>query len=166
MTATSADCTSRSQTEMLVAMTADEEERRRQAGLRMRAAREAAGLSQQEAANRFTVDKSTVYRWERKGIIPRDSWPAIQTVYNTTRQAIEFGVADAGDPPYEAWQQFLDWLETATERPAVKPWMVADLSRWRMLGGRTPTVDTYKLMLHGLFAANDRTEDAGQSKSK
>lgn len=128
--------------------------RKKEVGARMRRARENAKLTQREAAARMGVEQSTVHRWEKGKLSPREHWVDVQREYGVTRLAIEYGIGVAVDsePPYVAWGGFLDWLESAADRPVeVAPWMLEWLRAQRFPAGSEPSVKTYQNLLRGLF---------------
>lgn len=125
-------------------------------GQRLQTARKAVGLSLDGAAQAFGVAKSTIQRWESGELKPRDHWRDVERIYKRSRLELEFGVAANGtgakDPPYSAWGEFLSWLEDASERLSVQPWMFDYLRMLRLPEGREMTIDGYKVALHGLLA--------------
>jgi transcriptional regulator with XRE-family HTH domain len=59
------------------------EEERKEAGARLRAAREAMGLTQTEAADRADIPQSRLSEWERGDRIP--SWPTLAKIAATLK---------------------------------------------------------------------------------
>ncbi len=143
---------------------AEELARRKRIAANMRAARDHAGIQQNEAAKAFDVDPTTVYRWERKGVIPRSKWAAIERVYNTTQGAIERGELVGGngassEPPYPAWQDFKEWLQTAAIRKQVEPWMLDSLRRIPFPPSNPPRRSTYRSILAAYLEMDDDTHN-------
>lgn len=143
---------------MLGAMT-DSEAEKRAVGGRLRAAREAKGLSMNAAGTAIGVDKSTVQRWERGEILPRDHWDDVAKIYGRTRFWLEFGVEPepgVSDPPYRDWSAFLDWYEGVRERYAVKPWVLHNLRRFRIEDGRSIPLESYKRLFYACLELQDQ----------
>jgi len=123
---------------------------------RLRAARQAKGLSLDAAARELRVAKSTVARWERGELNPRDHWPDVEKLYGKSRLELEFGVTEAsagGEPPYPGWQEFIDWLEAAPLASAVEPWMLAGLRQIRTPNGEAMTFEGYRMLLLAILSA-------------
>ncbi len=113
-------------------------------------------MSLDKSANAIGVSKSTVQRWEAGELVPRDHWQDVERVYGKSRLELEYGLtAEAltgGEPPYPAWHQFLEWLETVDEGARVEPWMLENLRRMRVPEGELPRLDAYRTWLYAMLA--------------
>lgn len=130
---------------------------------RMRAARKAAHLSLDGAAAAIGVSRSSVQRWESTGddnLTPRDHWADVTRVYNVSRLELEYGISPdaiaAGEPPYAAWAEFLEWAESARDALEILPWHVDNLRRMRVPDGDEMTLEDYRHALNYLLARPKR----------
>lgn len=99
------------------------------AGQRLRAARESLGLSQFEAAVRLEVTEKTVGKWERAQAKPtrRGHWDKIEEVYGVSRREI-LGEPEPAqlDRIEQMLQQVVAYINqqdgvVESERPSVRP---------------------------------------------
>lgn len=125
--------------------------------MRYKRAREAAKLTQPEAAQLLDVNQQTVSRWETGEIFPgEENARAAALYYHTTEPWLQYGVGDGvgEDPPHDAWQAFLD----DPERDPLEPWQLAWLRARRFPPGSEVLPDTYHRLLFALKSVKVRTK--------
>lgn len=126
-------------------------------------AREARGLTQNGVAAKLAIEKTTVYRWEKGITSPREDIGRLAKLYGTTPAWLLYGVgSDAEEaPPYAAWDEFEQWLETAPEAKMAEPWMLDDMRAIRLSNGVEPTLETYRRMLFALVSVQSANPGKG-----
>ena len=134
---------------------------------RMRAARRAAGLSLDGAAQAIGVSRSSIQRWElpegsKDSLTPRDHWPEVERVYGVSRLELEYGispdVAAFGEPTYPAWPEFLVWVDAVQEALGIEQWHIENLRRMRVPEGDEMTLEDYRHALNYMLARPKRTK--------
>lgn len=75
---------------------------------RLRQARKAAGLTQQEVAERIGVTRRAVWVWENEQVMPRTALPALAALYRVSETFLLYGIEPASAELRELRQAFED----------------------------------------------------------